>query len=170
MEFILRLKHWQVFLILLTGSITSNFTWENNLLFNLALNAFGLIIYFFWYFAVGLELTEHLPRRVELPRTLFIVNSFVLIVSLLIIVAVYDGYFSTNGLLGFIWIVYLMYAMLQFMFYPSKALRTVEQGTEATFGQYLKYVLLTIFWPIGIWWIQPKLNRIIAENTTGNIR
>jgi len=90
MEFILRLKHWQVFLILLTGAITSNFTWENNELFNLVLNSFGLIIYFFWYFAVGLELTEHLPKRVELPRTLFIVNAFVLIISVLLLESLFD--------------------------------------------------------------------------------
>lgn len=166
MDFILRLKHWQVFLILLIGSLTSNFTWENQETFNLVLNSLGLIIYFFWYFAVGLELTEHVPPRVELSRTLFIVNAFVLIISMLIIVAVFTGHFSSNGLLGFLWIAYLMYAMFQFMFYPSKALRTVEQGKEATFGQYFKYVLLTIFWPIGIWWIQPKLNRIV--NSTAN--
>ncbi|WP_215226769.1 hypothetical protein [Echinicola shivajiensis] len=84
---------------------------------------------------------------------------------MIIIVAVFNGQFSSNGLLEFIWITYLMYAMFQFMFYPSKALRTVEQGTEATFGEYLKYVLLMIFWPIGIWWIQPKLNRIINPST-----
>lgn len=161
MDFILRLKHWQVFIILLIGTLTSNFTWENQETFNLVLNSLGLIIYFFWYFAVGLELTEHVPPRVELSRTLFIVNAFVLIISMLIIGAVFNGHFSSNGLLEFLWIAYLMYAMFQFMFYPSKALRTVEQGKEATFGQYIKYVLLTIFWPFGIWWIQPKLNRIV---------
>ncbi len=160
MKFILRLKHWQVFLILLIGSITSNFTWVDHELFNMALNSFGLIIYFFWYFAVGLELTEHLPPRVELPRTLFIVNAFVLIISMLILITVFDGEYASNGLLGFLWIGYFMYAMFQFMLYPSKALRTIEQGTEATFGQYFRYVLLTIIWPIGIWWIQPKLNKI----------
>jgi len=164
MNFILKLKHWQVFLILLIGSVTSNFTWENHELFNLALNSFGLVTYFFWYFAVGLELTELLPPRVELPKTLFIINAFVLITSMLIIVAVFNGQFSSNGLLGFLWIIYLMFAMFQFMFYPSKALRSVELGTEATLGQYFGYFLLTIFWPIGIWWIQPKMNKIELSN------
>jgi peptidoglycan/LPS O-acetylase OafA/YrhL len=163
MNFILKLKHWQIFLILLIGSLTSNFTWEDHEFFNLGLNSFGFIIYFFWYFAVGLELTEYLPPRIELPRKLFIINAFVLIISILIIVVVFNEQFSSNGLLGFLWIVYLMYAMFQFMFYPSKALRTVEQGEEATFGQYFGYFLLIIFWPIGIWWIQPKLNKIAAE-------
>ncbi len=83
---------------------------------------------------------------------------------MLIIVAVFNGQYSSNGLIGFLWIAYLMYAMFQFIFYPSKALLTVEQGTKATFRQYFKYVILMIFWPIGIWWIQPKLNKIEADN------
>ena len=167
MNFILKLKHWQVFLILLISSIASNFTWENHQLFNLGLNSLGLIIYFLWYFAVGLELTEHLPPRIELARTMFIINGFVLIFSILVIGAVFNGQFSSNGFLGLIWSVYLIYAIFQFMFYPSKALRTVENGKEATIGQYFGYFLLTIFWPIGIWWIQPKLNKIeeVSNNT-----
>ncbi|MEO9853193.1 MAG: hypothetical protein ABJH72_04390 [Reichenbachiella sp.] len=160
MNFILKLRHWQVFLILLLASLTSNFTWENHDLFNLALNTFGLILYFFWYFVVGLELTEHLPPRVELSRTLFIVNAFVLVFSIIIIVIAFDGHFSSNGFVGFLWVAYMMYAMFQFMFYPSKALRTIELKSEATIGQYFSYFLLIIFWPIGIWWIQPKLNEI----------
>lgn len=160
MNFILKLKHWQVFLILLIGSIASNFTWENQELFNLGLNSFGLLVYILWYFAVGLELTEYLPPRIELPRTLFIINAIVLIISMLIVLAVYNGKFSSNGLIGFLWVAYVMFAMFQFMFYPSKALRTIEQGTEARFGQYFGYFILTILWPIGIWWIQPKLNKI----------
>lgn len=79
---------------------------------------------------------------------------------------VFDDEFSSNGFFGFVWVVYLMYAVVQFMFFPSRALKSVEQGSEATFGQYFSYFLLTIFWPIGIWWIQPKLNGIarIQEN------
>ena len=160
LNFILKLKHWQVFLILLIGSFASNFTWENHEHFNSGLNSFGFMLYFFWYFAVGLELTEHLPPKIELPRKLFIINAFVLIISALIIVAVFNGQFSSNGLLGFLWIAYLIFAFFQFMFYPGKVLRTIEQGTEASFSEYFGYFILIIFWPIGIWWIQPKLNKI----------
>lgn len=160
MGFVLKLKHWQVFLILLIGSIATNTKWGNHEVFNLGLNSFGLIIYFLWYFAVGLELAELLPPRVELPRTLFIINALVLIISMLLIISVYGGNFSSNGFLGFLWIAYTMYAMFQFMLFPSKALKSVEKGSEATIGQHFGYFLLTIFWPIGIWWIQPKLNRI----------
>jgi hypothetical protein len=160
MNFILQLKHWQVFLILLVASFTSNFTWVDEDKFNLVINSIGGIIYFLWYFIVGLELTERLPPRVELSKTIFIINAFVLLVSFAVINVVYNGFFTSNGLLGSIWVLYLMYAIIQFLFYPSKALKSVEQGTEATLGEYIKYFFLILFWPFGIWWIQPKLNNI----------
>jgi hypothetical protein len=160
MHFILKLKHCQVFLILSVASITSNFEWVGNDFFNLAINTFGLIVYFLWYFAVGLELTEHLPPRIELGGTMFIINAFVLTVSILILIIVFDSEFSRNGFFGFVWVVYLMYAVVQFMFFPARALKSVEQQADVGFDQYFGYFLLMLFWPIGIWWMQPKLNRI----------
>jgi len=164
MHFILKLKHWQVFLILSAAAIFSNFTWEKQDNLNLVVNSFGIVLYFLWYFIIGLELTEHLPPRVELSRTMFIINAFVLMISMAIIIGVFGGHFSSNGLLGFAWIAYIMYAMFQFMFYPSKVLKSVELGTEASLGQYIRYFFLIFFWPVGIWWIQPKLNKIESEN------
>jgi hypothetical protein len=163
MDFILKLKHWQVFLIFLGGSFLINFTWINEDVLTLIFNIIGLLIYFFWYFSVGLELTEHLPPRIELPKTFFIINSFVILISIAILIIVFDGEFSTNGLIGFLWIIYLCYAFFQFMFFPSKALKSIELGNKAKLGDYFGYFLLTVFWPIGIWIIQPKLNKINKE-------
>ena len=160
MKFILKLKHWQVFLILSLASITSNFEWVGQDFFNLAINTFGVIIYFLWYFAVGLELTEHLPPRIELGRPMFIINAFVLTLSMLILIIVFNGEFSSNGFFGFVWVIYLMYAIVQFIFFPARALKSVEQQAEVGFDQYFGYFLLMLFWPIGIWWIQSKLNKI----------
>jgi len=166
MSFILKLKHWQVFLILLLASITFNFEWVGNDFFNRAINTVGLIIYFLWYFAVGLELTEHLQHRIEFGRSMFIINAFVLTLSMLILVTVFDGEYSNNGFLPFVWGVYLMYAIVQFTSFPARALKSVEQQDEVRFDQYFGYYLLILFWPFGIWWIQPKLNRIgrLQEN------
>ena len=164
MHFILKLKHWQVFLILSLASLTSNFEWVGNDFFNLAINTFGVIIYFLWYFAVGLELKEHLPPGIELGRTMFIINAFVLPLSMLLLIVVFNGEFSSNGFFGFVWVIYLMYAIVQFIFFPARALKSVEQQAEMGFDQYFGYFLLMLFWPVGIWWIQPKLNRIGRPN------
>lgn len=161
MNAILKLKHWQVFLILLFASITSNFTWQDHDEFNLLINLTGSIAYFAWYLILGLELTEFSPPRVELPRTMFIINSFFLIFSVIVLIAAFDGSYSGNGLFGFIWVVYMFYALFQFIFYPSRAFRTAELKKEVSFGQYFGSFLLIFFWPIGIWWIQPRINRIV---------
>lgn len=119
-----------------------------------------------WYFAIGLELSDRLPRKVELPKNLFVVNGFVLTISMVILTMFFGGAFESNGLLGFIWVAYLMYAMFQFFFYPGKALKSIELNQEAGIGEYFGYFILMIFWPIGIWWIQPKLNKIETANNS----
>ena len=162
MTLLLKMKHWQVFLLLFFASFISTFTWAGDELLNALLNLTGTLLHMVWYFAIGLELSEQLPRKVELPKTLFIVNAFVLILSVVIISMFYAGSFESNGLLGLIWVAYLMYAMFQFFFYPGKALKSIEINEEAKVGEYIGYFFLMIFWPIGIWWIQPKLNKVEA--------
>ncbi len=164
MSITLRLKHWQVFLILMVGFIFSNLTWTNHDLFNLSINLVGSILFFLWHVAIGLELTEHLPPKEDPLTTLFIINTFVIIISMIVIIVFFDGYYSSNGLLGFLWVAYLIFALIQFFIYLSKALYTLEKENAASFEQYVGYFLLFAFWPIGIWWIQPKLNKIWTSN------
>jgi len=163
MNFILKLKHWQIFILLFVASIMSNFTWVDHDLFNMAFNLSGILLYLTWYFIIGLELSEYLPKKIELPTTMFVINGFVLVLSIVVLIMFFDGSFSSNGIIGFLWVVYLMYATVQFFFYPSKILKSIELTKEARFGDYIGYVLLMIFWPIGIWWIQPKLNKLISD-------
>ncbi|MDW3196841.1 MAG: hypothetical protein R8G66_30980 [Cytophagales bacterium] len=163
MTLLLKLKHWQIFIILLLASFMSRFTWVGNEFLNTVLNLIGTLLYMIWYFAIGLEITERLPKKVELPKTLFIINGFVVICSFVTLAMFFDGSFESNGLLGFIWVVYFMYALFQFFFYPAKALNSNELEKEAGFGDYFGDFFLMLFWPIGIWWIQPRLNKI-AEN------
>lgn len=163
MTLLLKMKHWQIFLFLFFATFIANFTWVGYDLFNSILNLIGVLLYMIWYFAIGLELSEHLPRKIELPKKTFIINGFALIVSIVILITLFGGSFESKGLIGFTWVAYLMYAMFQFFFYPGKALKSIELNKEAQIGEYIGYFFLMIFWPIGIWTIQPKLNKIEAS-------
>lgn len=158
MSFILRLKHWQSFLIFLFASLLSNFVLEDFDLLNLTVNTIGFILYFFWYFAVGYELSD--IASIKLNKTLFTFNAFFVIASLLMIFLFFDKNYSSNSFLGFIWVTYFMYALIYLFTYPVRLIKSIELDKKARFGQYLGLLLLSIFWPIGIWWIQPKLNKI----------
>ena len=129
----------------------------------LGLRALGVLIYFSWHFAVGLELYEYLPKRIYLSKTLFIINGIALILSMLILFVVFDGHFSSNDALGLLWVLYIMFAILQFFLFLGKVLKTIEIQKKAVFGDYFLYFIMLVIWPIGIWWIQPRLNGVVEK-------
>ena len=164
MNFILKFKHWQVFLILLISSLLSNTTLYDEPGLSLVINGLGSLIYFLWYFFVGIELTLLLPPRAALPKPVFIFNAFLLLILYATVIIYFNGHFSSNSWVGFLMGLYFLYAIIQFSSFPWKVLKTIEMGFEASFSQYFKYTILMIFWPIGIWWVQPRINAIAIRN------
>lgn len=45
--------------------------------------------------------------------------------------------------------------------FTAKAIASIESRSEAHFANYFAYLVAMFFFPIGIWWIQPKVNRIL---------
>ena len=160
MGILLRLKHWQVFFLLFVAMGLSNFTFYNNELLTQLLNSFGVLIYFFWNLGLGLVISDVAPDNVVEKRSLFVINATVLLISMLVVQVVFDGSVESNGLLGFLWSVYSIYAIIQFFSYPAKILKSIELSKKTGFINYLGYFVLFIFWPFGIWAIQPKLNNL----------
>ncbi len=54
----------------------------------------------------------------------------------------------------------LLVMLAVFNSYPAKALNAVEKGTDIDINDYFGDTLALVFWPIGIWFIQPRINRI----------
>jgi len=46
------------------------------------------------------------------------------------------------------------------LFLVSKTLVSAELNKEATFNEYVSTLLLLIFTPIGIWFIQPRVQQL----------
>ena len=167
MNFILKLRHWEVFIIILISSFAMDLQIEGEQIIMIVINTIGYLIFLLWYLLVGLALADKMPTIIKLSSTLFLFNACFLIISIIILRVLFDGNLDASNIFEFLWVAYIMFAMVQFLVFPSKALKSFEIGTKASFAQYVGYFLLTLFLPIGIWWIQPKLNRIA---TAGNIR
>jgi hypothetical protein len=60
--------------------------------------------------------------------------------------------------------LYLLFAMLQTVVFACKTIATIELKREVTFGDYFVNLLLMFFLIIGIWILQPKVTRLIADN------
>ena len=58
---------------------------------------------------------------------------------------------------------FAMFCLFYNLHFVSKSLVTVETGKPALFYNYAGPFFLLWFFPIGIWIIQPRINRLYAE-------
>lgn len=161
MEKLLRAKHWQIFILLIAGLVASNFKIENNTLTTLILTIIGMMLYFAYPLLIGHFLQNYLPRKVELNHNLFLINSFIWLTTYFLIMILSDGQgMAFNGLAA-IPMFYVFYAFLHFLAFPAKTLKSIELNKKAGFGDYIGDFFLIVFLPIGIWFLQPRINRIV---------
>jgi hypothetical protein len=158
MQSILKLKHWQLFLIQVVGY----FCYANSLedeLFRTILSAFGIFIMTIWILAIGIEASIYISRN----NLLFSVN-YLLIICLyvfLVMSGVNKIYFS--GIYA-IMALYLLFAVLHVYVFPASTLKNLFLTKTRTERMSTFIIaLLIIFWPIGLWILQPKINRTIKE-------
>lgn len=170
MSFILRLKHWQVFLTLVAGLFIGNTTIEENQMLTTILSVAGMMIYFLWMLFVGHGLYQLLPDKIELNYNLFMINSFVWLTAYTTVMVMSDGagmkFTGLAALPGF----YLFYAFLHFLMFPARVLNSLEKQRKATVGECIADFFLIVFLPIGIWFLQPRINKVVEQhnaNTEG---
>ena len=160
---LLKTQPWVIFILLIVGLLMSNFTVDNDTLTTLILKIIGCTICFIYPFTVGCILTDYLPERVRLNFNFYLVNSFIWFMTYSIITVFSDGLGLTFSGLAAIPIFYVLYAFLHLLAFPAKTLKSIELNKEASLGDYLGDFLLIVFLPIGIWFLQPRIRRIIEK-------
>jgi hypothetical protein len=61
--------------------------------------------------------------------------------------------------------IYVMFGLFHFGMISAKTLTTIELKREVTFSDYaVNFFLFTLLLPVGIWILQPKINRLIAAH------
>jgi hypothetical protein len=166
MDFIPKLKHWQVFLALIVGLFLSNFKIEDNQTLTTILLLTGMTLYFSWMLFVGHGLYQLLPDQIDMNYNLFIINSFVWLTAYIVVMILSDGEGMTFTGLAALPLFYVFYAFLHYIMFPVRTLRSIEKGKTADIGECIGDFLLVIFLPIGIWFLQPRINKITEQQKT----
>jgi hypothetical protein len=179
MEFLLKLKHWQLFIL----------TWGIPILLNLMLVVDPTMIFqlfpvmmitfmfglFGWIYAIGTVLHQKLPGNVNLNLTSFKIFLLIPVAYILIIISVLifgseisleaDSPWQTISwiLIPVVLIVHFASMVLIFLSlrFGAKVFRSVELGRLARFSDYGAEFFLIWFSPIGIWILQPRLNKLV---------
>lgn len=167
MKFLLTAKHWQVFLLIIIALALAEINIEDNPILTLTFNIIGTLIHFIWPILVGHELQNYLPKKVELNYTFFLIN------GALIILVVFGGIIITGGGtwqlqgLAALPVFYLMFAVFYVFSFPGRTIRSIENGKEAGLSESIGDFFLAFFLPVGIWFLQPKINKIVEASDTG---
>ncbi|TPE42590.1 hypothetical protein FJM65_17400 [Pontibacter mangrovi] len=161
MSVILRLKHWQVFLILLFIQLLNNFSYTDNPAVTQACVTAGYLLFLSMLLLYGHQLYDYLPRKVELSYTLFVLNCFLLAAVALVALVLtgkpdvhFTGIYALPAL-------YLLYAMVHVVAFPAKVLCSAELKREAKAAEYVGTFFMIVFWPFCIWVLQPRVNKLV---------
>lgn len=178
MRFLLKLKHWQLFLITWGIPIAINIsTWSRPTLmvklFPLMMLVF-IVGIFGWIWAISTQLHKKLPMTVNLNirgfKLIFSVPIFYMLA--LTIWMAYQFYFrypnGSSNVGSFIFVVGVvhfisMVCILIGLRFAALTLRSVELGRLAKFSEYSTEFFLIWFSPIGFWILQPRLNKLMSN-------
>jgi hypothetical protein len=170
MRLILTLRHWQIFLLLLAFDFAIvgllNLTpfdlpeiLEDFILAWVPITAYPLLL--------GLGLKKHIVPAGEKDRNfrtfiIFFCVWMVLFLGTEVLKSQLD--FAENRtdmqLPRIIIAIIGLCVPFKFVQFPSQAINSIELKREAGFWEYIADSFQILFWPLCIWWIQPRINRI----------
>ena len=133
-----------------------------------------IVVLLGWFYAVGVFLNKKLHDTVKMEiskfKFFFFTPLFCILlfycITLYLFNSVSNGMYQNLGI--FIILIPLhffsMLCLLYCVYYLAKALKAVELQRPVTISDYIVDFLLILFFPIGIWIIQPKINKIYDED------
>lgn len=184
MKTFLSLKHWQLFFLFIGPSIlfhiltlVSHFLGNNVNAYIIAFPAIMIIfivILFGWLYAIGTNLHKMIPTSVHLNLKrfkIFLAIPFVYMVIITIIMIListrhFDEVEPSIPIFAGIMPLHFfsMFCIFYCLYFVAKVIKTVERQQEVTFSDFAGEFFLIWFYPIGIWFIQPKINKLFHES------
>ena len=162
-EFIVKAKAHQIFLSFLTPSIIAGLIPDVNANVVLIKQIFIALPYVIWIFLLGRSLNQCIPTRYRLNDSFLIVMLFTFIIIYVPIVMVMDLSISFYGWAVLIPLL-LIISFLYLFYFASKALTSAEKGKRTSFWDHIGEMILLLLGYIGIWFIQPRINKIYWQN------
>lgn len=176
-KFFLRAKHWQIFLLLFgVGCVGGNAamflplatTRSPEELLKISLPFVFVMVLFMlclvaWLWSMGSFLNSIQQPTPKLRLGFFRFALLYPTVYILIFSALFGA--SKPVLLALIFPLHFfaMFCLFYNFYFVSKSLAVVETGKSVSFYDYAGSFFLLWFFPVGVWFIQPRINRLYAR-------
>jgi hypothetical protein len=183
MQIFLKWKAWQIFLLivvfpfatqsLIMKALINSQELETGLLFNVMplIMLIFIGIYLLWFWSLGTELNKIVPEdiRLKVSRFKFGIKfcAIYMVVFQMFFIATANGYGSSTYMS---WIIIPHLVAMYFMFYSiyfiSKNLVAFENNKNDKSKSSKVTFFLMWFFPLGIWFVQPRINKMYAAKNT----
>jgi hypothetical protein len=162
--FFLRAKHWHIFVLLFAipqvASFAAIVTMQNMLFIVVVTAAFGVCL-LAWCWSLGSFLSSGIKAQFRMKPGFF---RFAVLYPLLYVPVFlwWVAFSSANGAAVVIVPLHLlgMACMVYVLYFVSRNLVMAETGKPASFSDYIGTLILFWFFPVGVWFVQPRVNRL----------
>jgi hypothetical protein len=184
MNRLLHLKHWQLFLlffgipiilqlIFMVRIVTSHNPGVGFFMFPLIMVVY-MGLFFGWFYALGTNLHKKLPPTIHMNLKIFKLFMLVPVLYIFTLAVFMFSLFSrliahhssfNPGWMGLIVPIHLfsMFCIFYCLYFNAKSLKAVEWQRPVTFSDFAGEFFLIWFFPVGIWIIQPRINKLFEE-------
>lgn len=163
----------------------SNGSNPTSLLFSMGLFPIVMLLFistqFGWLWSVAIGLQPKVPENVTMKVKKFKLFFFVPLIYI-VLISIFMGIFANqimqNGnppnialVASFMVIIiplhlFSMLCIFYSLYFVAKTYKTVELQREVSFSDFVGEFFMIWFYPVGIWIIQPKINKMIEEQST----
>lgn len=192
MDIFLRAKHWQLFLltfgipmllqIVMIFSIFLNFghpneaaIFNNFFRFSMVIMPLFMGMMLGWQWSVAMRLQKYLPAGIKMKTTRFKIFFFIPVIYITVIVLLVfialphissaelpgSGFFIVFACILPIHL-FAMFCIFYCLYFVAKTIKTVELQRETSFSDFTGEFFLAWFFPVGVWILQSKINKLIA--------
>jgi hypothetical protein len=177
MNFIAKMKHWQIFMFVAAPFFLSFLVIPFSMIFEIqytstiivlsSLLGIWLISILLYILLLGITLDKFANFNNKPDKNIFLFLMIYSICYSLFFILIISGLnpFDSQNIMSIIMPLHIfsMAANLYGLRYNAKLLVSIERNEIATAGFYLGEFFLLWFIPIGIWIIQPRINKIVEE-------
>lgn len=169
MTFFLKLRHWELFLMLALPTFMSlMFGIPMQPLVVASIGLFMMLVLFLWMFSIGSWSNRHLPesrRRSSLPAAVGLVLPvvYLLMYIFLYIPELQHGAPEKPPL----WLLPMhmlsMVGIFYGLWYTARQFKSLQENEDADFMIFSSTFFLFFIFPLGLWLIQPEVNQLYSK-------
>lgn len=140
-----------------------------------------MVVYLAWIYAVSIGLQSKVPTHVKMKVKNFkiffyipIIYYFAFMIGFSILFANFTKATSESNFIFLDQIFpyllpfhfFVIFCMLYTLYFAAKTIKTVELQREVRFGDFTGEFFLIWFYFIGVWILQPKVNKMVEKKST----